>query len=338
VPAFRTIAQACGLPGFFDPEWYLADNPDVEEARVKPLDHYLAVGAREGRDPNPLFDHKWYLERNPDVATAGIHPLIHYLTWGAEEGRDPSPHFHTMWYLQANPDVKLASINPLLHYLSIGAAERRQPTVDEDSGEKILSLYRRYPALRRADYTDPKLKTRAFLFEKFPKKSVCAELGVFTGRFSQAIIKQCCPSVFYSVDPWWKKYGDFYPDWGEYTASGTLTTRAAYEATQGRCGQYGARYHIVVESSFEWLQSLDDNSLDWIYLDSTHEHEDTLKELFLTADKLKPDGTIFGDDWIPEVGHMHHGVFKAVHEFISVTDFRLIFAGMADQWILKRIP
>jgi hypothetical protein len=47
--------------GLFDETWYLANNPDVAEAHVKPMLHYLSYGGFEGRDPGPNFNSAWYL-------------------------------------------------------------------------------------------------------------------------------------------------------------------------------------------------------------------------------------------------------------------------------------
>jgi hypothetical protein len=116
-----------GPSGLFDAKWYLARNPDVADARIDPLVHYLRHGPAEGRDPNPLFDSKWYLTQNPDVAAAEINPLVHYLRNGAREGRDPSAVFDTDWYLDQNPDVAAAGVNPLAHYLECGQFEGRNP-------------------------------------------------------------------------------------------------------------------------------------------------------------------------------------------------------------------
>ena len=73
----------------FDPEYYLAINPDVLEAGIDPLDHFLHQGWREGRAPNSTFDVAYYLETNQDVASAGINPLLHYVWAGQREGRLP---------------------------------------------------------------------------------------------------------------------------------------------------------------------------------------------------------------------------------------------------------
>src|SRR5271157_786159 len=72
-----------------------------------------------------LFDAAWYLANNPDVAQAGVDPITHYLQYGAHEGRDPSESFNTSRYLENYPDVRQAGVNPLVHYLLRGAAEGR---------------------------------------------------------------------------------------------------------------------------------------------------------------------------------------------------------------------
>jgi hypothetical protein len=94
---------------------------------MHPLVHYVAYGAAEGRDPNPLFDTDWYLAQYPDVRGSALNPLAHYLKYGAAEGRNPSPLFDTGWYEATNPDVARSGLNPLVHYLDYGAAEGRAP-------------------------------------------------------------------------------------------------------------------------------------------------------------------------------------------------------------------
>ncbi len=45
----RIIAEAWS--GFFDPDWYLENNPDVVNSGMDPLDHFLLCGLKEGRKP-----------------------------------------------------------------------------------------------------------------------------------------------------------------------------------------------------------------------------------------------------------------------------------------------
>ena len=75
----------------FDPEWYVAEYPDIAAAGVDPVQHFLNTGFNEGRNPNRYFDLSWYSETYPDVAAHGENPFVHYLFYGAREGRKPRP-------------------------------------------------------------------------------------------------------------------------------------------------------------------------------------------------------------------------------------------------------
>ena len=114
-------------PPLFDSLWYLRQNPDVRQARVDPLAHYLQFGAAEGRAPHPLFDAAWYLRQNPDVRDAGLDPLAHYMEFGAAEGRDPHPLFDGAFYCESYLRDVPNRPNPLLHYVTSGAAQGLQP-------------------------------------------------------------------------------------------------------------------------------------------------------------------------------------------------------------------
>ncbi len=122
-----------------DPEDYVARYPDVRG--WDPWAHYLAHGAREGRDPNPLFDTSYYLERYPDVAAGGLNPFVHYIVAGAREGRDPHPLMRTAEYLERHPAVASSGANPLAHYLAHGGREGCWPNPLFDSAWYI----RTYP-------------------------------------------------------------------------------------------------------------------------------------------------------------------------------------------------
>lgn len=76
----------------------------------------------------PHFDERFYLSQYPDVAEAGIDPIRHYLEQGASEGRDPTPWFSSEGYLGAYPDILLQGLNPFLHYIQNGRKEGRQLT------------------------------------------------------------------------------------------------------------------------------------------------------------------------------------------------------------------
>ena len=73
-----------------DKAWYRFTYPDVAASGIEPLDHWLAFGCNEKRQPNFYFEPLWYLQQNPDVVGSGLDPLLHYALFGEAEGRKPS--------------------------------------------------------------------------------------------------------------------------------------------------------------------------------------------------------------------------------------------------------
>ena len=77
----------------------------------EPLEHDMQ---RAERNPNEFFDASWYLEQNRDVRELGVDPLQHYIELGWKEGRDPRPNLSVKAYLDRYPDVRDAGLEPLL--------------------------------------------------------------------------------------------------------------------------------------------------------------------------------------------------------------------------------
>ena len=86
-PERETGLKLIADSGLFDPAFYAEQNPDVVQAGVNLLDHYLRHGGSEGRAASERFDSARYLRQHTDVSRAGLNPLVHYLLHGREEGR-----------------------------------------------------------------------------------------------------------------------------------------------------------------------------------------------------------------------------------------------------------
>jgi len=95
-PAARSI----DLTDLLQPDWYLANNPDVAAAGIDARAHYAAAGHREGRMPCPeadlisglgLIDPATIIRTMPDVVVAGADLPGHFCQYGWREGRRPTP-------------------------------------------------------------------------------------------------------------------------------------------------------------------------------------------------------------------------------------------------------
>lgn len=180
-------------------------------------------------------------------------------------------------------------------------------------------------------------KKRAEFLEYFPNDSVGMEIGAFKGEFSKLILKIIQPTEFHLIDVWWLLYGEHYPDWGIYTDYGNLKTKDAYQQTLNNINGFEDTCKVHVGNDLKIIYKFPDHYFDWVYIDSSHNYEHTINELFLLDSKLKENGLLTGHDWQPDVEHIHHGVYKAVVEFCEATTWRVIYLDNHTQWALKRI-
>ena len=77
-PVLRDKAKQIEASGFFDHEWYLRDNPEVRISRVNPVEHYLAVGLHNEKNPNPLFNTSIYV-KSASQQVAPEDALLHFV-------------------------------------------------------------------------------------------------------------------------------------------------------------------------------------------------------------------------------------------------------------------
>ncbi|WP_444924267.1 hypothetical protein ACJJH9_03115 [Microbulbifer sp. DLAB2-AF] len=137
----------------FDREYYLNANPDVAEANLDPLYHFIVQGWSEGRNPAENFNTKGYLSANKDVLEAGVNPFYHYVVAGRAEGRSlqevaaKAPkneevkfiietikqQFNSAFYLKMYPEVKALGVDPVEHYVLEGWNKGFWPTPDFNS-------------------------------------------------------------------------------------------------------------------------------------------------------------------------------------------------------------
>lgn len=153
------------LPLVFDEEWYLARHPDVLNAGIRALDHFLSSGVQEGRSPSPYVDLAVYAESLPHDRRDGRGAFTHLLDIGLERGiptspfvdlpwyaaqhgledatplevfrdlvtvgrseqRDPSPCIDLAWYSQTHPEIRLTGLDPFEYFLAVGRWLQRFP-------------------------------------------------------------------------------------------------------------------------------------------------------------------------------------------------------------------
>jgi hypothetical protein len=172
-----------------------------------------------------------------------------------------------------------------------------------------------------------------FLRSTIPPDGVGAEIGVFQGHFSGVLLRETRARTLHLIDPWYL----LTPEW--HWGRGDRSTVNAVRRIRHRWRREIADGRVVVHvgDDRQVLATFPDESLDWVYLDSSHAYEHTRDELELLRHKVTVAGVIAGDDWRPDPGHPHHGVYRAVNEFAEQHGYTVIHADpVTRQWAVTR--
>lgn len=203
---------------------------------------------------------------------------------------------------------------------STGAVPKRDLNMRLQSFVELSSSPRRCQS--RLDVLAPYLK----------KGTVGAELGVFKGGFLDYLLSTQ-PKLLYAVDPWYRIGMEWKWAMGEKSTLRALMRILDAFTEEISSGMLEPR----IEFSQDFLAHIPDSSLDWVYIDTTHMYEQTLCELELSTKKVKSGGFIMGDDFISDETHMHHGVYKAVMQFVEAKRLTLLLDGTQNQFVCANI-
>jgi hypothetical protein len=171
------------------------------------------------------------------------------------------------------------------------------------------------------------------LLESLPKHGVCAEIGVWKGRFSQMILEYAQPKRLYLIDPW-----SFQPEFAErkYGGKSAEAQDDMEEIYRNIRETLGARseVEIIRDYSTEAAEEIPDGSLDWVYIDGNHHYDYVKEDLETYHTKVKKNGYIIGDDY--QWGEEHdYPVKRAVDEFIDAGKAEIQSIDH-DQFLLKK--
>lgn len=171
------------------------------------------------------------------------------------------------------------------------------------------------------------LPDRDAILPLVPKHKVIAEVGVALGDFSDAFIRICQPTHFIAIDLF------------DVHTMAELWGRPTKELFSG--GTHGAFYRkrfaeliglgkmtVLEGDSAASLATLDDASLDVVYVDADHQYNSVKRELAIIRRKIKDDGWIILNDYIMnEAGFSNaaYGVIQATNEFMIAENWEMIY-------------
>ena len=158
---------------------------------------------------------------------------------------------------------------------------------------------------------------------------VGVEIGVFLGEYSHRLLRDSRLSLLVSVDLW-QQDGGYYP------------TQEVADQVFDRCksllSDFSSRSLVLRMSGQQASLGFHGNSLDFIYIDSSHGYQETLEQLTLWYPKMKRRSIMAGHDYAngPEV-QQAVGEFAAAHRLTIETttrDMEFIAYGQVNSWLI----
>ena len=159
-----------------------------------------------------------------------------------------------------------------------------------------------------------------------PDNSTFVEVGSWMGRstcyMGEQIKKSSKNIKFYAVDTWEGSEEISHKETIEKLKNENLTLFDIFNHHIQMCGVQEQVIPLKT-TSVEAAKQFEDNSLDFVHIDASHDYENVLADIIAWYPKVKPGGFITGDDYVISWG----GVIQAVKEYFTGKSVVLLDRG-----------
>ena len=148
------------------------------------------------------------------------------------------------------------------------------------------------------------------------------EVGVWEGAFSELLLQRTGVDVLRCVDRW-----------DGCGMSRLYDAEAIYNTAMKRLKPYGNRVKILRGESILIANQICNQSLDFAYLDASHDYESVKRDIAAWLPKVRNGGVISGHDY-KNLPRTNKFVKKAVDEIFGAK-VKLIGSHPPNWWVIK---
>jgi len=158
-------------------------------------------------------------------------------------------------------------------------------------------------------FSYPNLYSR--IVKRFPSGSRFVEVGCWKGKSAAYMCVEIANSnkdiEFFCVDTWE----------GSVEHEGMEELSKLYDIFIDNMRPVGEYYFPLKMTSLEAVEKFKDESLDFVFIDASHEYEDVRDDIIAWYPKVKPGGIIAGHDYYHDEYDWFPGVKRAVNELLT---------------------
>lgn len=158
------------------------------------------------------------------------------------------------------------------------------------------------------------MKHRLALADYFAKQGfkVGAEIGVWSGYYSEILCKAIPNLKLYCIDSWTPYAGYGFSDRHGYS---TILTEVTEKLKPYNCV-------LIKKFSMDAVKDFKDESLDFVYIDGNHEYKYVQEDIREWTKKVKKGGIVSGHDYY-KTKRGNTGVIRAVDEYVKENNLEL---------------
>jgi hypothetical protein len=128
---------------------------------------------------------------------------------------------------------------------------------------------------------------------KIGLSGIGAEIGVKEGYFSNRILTKWKGKMLLMVDPW-----KHMTDWSSDINVIDSEMEEVYKKAMIAVNEFEGRFKVLRMTSEEASKHVDDESLDFVYIDANHDYSHVCEDLFYWYPKVKKGGLMSGHDYL----------------------------------------
>ena len=166
---------------------------------------------------------------------------------------------------------------------------------------------------------------------KIPAGGTAVEVGVAYGDFSRMILDIVKPDIFIAIDSFGIRPED--EPWGRQILKDNHCSH--YDYYTGKFREQIQQGKMIVKQGMSWemLEQLPDQSVDYMYVDADHSYASVARDVKALRSKIKPEGIVQFNDytWFDYDAMIAYGVPRAVHEFMEQENYEMLWLCLHPQ-------